>query len=79
MAKTSSKGKKIAATVCIISAGLAVGPIAAFAMLMYLGFTGELDSEWALGYWGTHILPAFVIGYIVGCCVASYFVYKMWR
>jgi hypothetical protein len=79
MAKQSSNGRKIAATVGILLAGLVVGPIAAFAMLMYLGLTGELDSEWALGYWGTHILPAFVIGAVVGCCVAVHFVCRIWR
>jgi len=70
---------KIAATVGIILAGMAVGPVAVLCMFTYLESTGAMDSEWALGYLFTHILPAFVIGGIVGCCVAAYFVYKMWR
>ncbi len=79
MAKTSSKGKKIAATVVIILAGLAAGPVAAIGMMLHLGSTGALESEWALGYMFTHILPSFVIGAIVGCCVAAYLIRGIWR
>lgn len=79
MAKTPSKGKKIAATAGIILAGLAAGPAAAIGMMMHLGSTGELESEWAVGYLFTHIMPSFVIGTIVGCCVAAYFVRVIWR
>ncbi len=79
MAKTSSKGKKIAATAGIILAGLAAGPVAAIGIMMYLGSTGELESEWALGYLFTHIVPSFVIGAIVGCCSAAYFIRGIWR
>ena len=72
------KGAKIGATVGIILAGLAAGPVAAFLTVTYLESSGALDSEWAFGYIA-HILLAFVIAGIVGCGVAAYLVYKIWR
>lgn len=72
-------GKKITATVAIILAGLAAGPVAALVMMTHLQSAEALESEWALGYLFTHIGPSFLIGVIVGCCVAGYFVRRIWR
>ena len=72
------KSRKIAATAGIILAGLAAGPIAALLTISHLESSGALDSEWAFGYIA-HILLAFAVAAIVGCCVAAYVVYKIWR
>ena len=79
MARASSKSKKIAATAGIILAGLAAEPIAAIAVMKHLESTGALESEWSFGYLLTHIAPVFLIGTIFGCCVAVYFVHRIWR
>ena len=72
------KSARIAATVGIILAGLAAGPVAALLTVAHLESTGALDSEWAFGYIG-HIVLSFALAGIVGCGIAAYLVYRIWR
>jgi hypothetical protein len=75
----TQEGRKIAATVGIILAGMAVGTVVAFMTFKYLGLTGTLTQNGPLDICSLILRQAFVIGAVVGCCVHVYFIRRVWR